>query len=332
MKGRMFVVSLWCVGVLFVSSVAAQFDAGNMIRRIKVRVVGNGACGLSAHVTLVGHGGPIAESATNDQCEVEFFNVPEGSYHLNVNGQGFQAVDSGSIQMMSTGSTDFEVRVQSTNVQHVSAADGNFGTAASGFVSASDLGVPSRARKEFDRANELIGKEDLPQAIEKLNRAVSIYPNYAVAYNNLGVIYGRLGDSARERDALLQALKLNDHFALAYVNVGRMNIMSGDYSGAETALDKASAFDPTDPNALILLSWAQFNERHFDEAIATCRKAHALEKPHAFVHRVAARSFEQLRQGPNAIAELEQFLKEEPPGPRADAARKELETVRTSSP
>jgi hypothetical protein len=332
MKGRMFVVFLLCIGLLFVDlfdagPAAAQFEASNVIRRVKVRVVGTGACGLSAHVTLVGHSGPIAESVTNDQCEVEFFNVPEGSYHLNVNGQGFQAVDSGSIQMMSSGSTDFEV-----HVPRASDVDRGFGAAASGFVSTSDLGVPGRARKEFDRANELIGKQDLTQAIEKLNNAVSIYPSYAVAYNNLGVIYGRLGDSAREREALQQALKLNDHFALAYVNVGRMNIAANDYPAAETALNKASAFDPTDPNALILLSWAQFNERRFDEAIATCRRAHALEKPHAFVHRVAARSFEQLKQAPNAIAELELFLKEEPPGPRADAARKELETLKTALP
>ena len=319
MKGRMFVVFLLLAG-----SVAAQLDAGNIIRRVRVRVAfGNGVCEVSAHVTLIGHGGPVADGAANDQCEVDFFNVPEGDYHLNVSGGNIANADSGSINMTSVGPAEFEVQVK-----RPSEPDRNYGVPGNAFVSASDLGVPNRARKEFDKASELIGKQDLAQAIQKLNKAISIYPAYAVAYNNLGVIYSRLGEPVREREALQKAISLNDHFALAYINLGRMNIAAGDFPGAETALHQAFTFDPMDPMMLILLSYAEFMDRRFDEAIATSRKAHALEKPHAFVHRVAARAFEQQRQGAGAIAELELFLKEEPPGPRADAARKELETVK----
>jgi tetratricopeptide (TPR) repeat protein len=187
--------------------------------------------------------------------------------------------------------------------------------------------VPSRARKELDKANELAGKKKWEQAIHELNKAVTIDPAYAVAYNNLGVIYSQLGDQTRGAEALQRAISVNDHFALAYVNLGRMHIHAGDFPAAESMLDKASALNPLDTMTLILLSYAEFMDQHFDEAIATSRKAHALEKPHAFVHRVAARAFEKKKEGVNAIAELELFLKEEPPGPRAEAARKELLTV-----
>jgi regulator of sirC expression with transglutaminase-like and TPR domain len=54
-----------------------------------------------------------------------------------------------------------------------------------------------------------------------------------------------------------------------------------------------------------------------------------LKRPHAFVHRAAARAFEQKRQLASAIAELELFLQEEPDGSRADAARKEIEVVKS---
>ncbi len=128
-----------------------------------------------------------------------------------------------------------------------------------------------------------------------------------------------------------KAISVNDHFVLAYVNLGRMHIRAGDFPPQRSALDKASAFDPTDPMTLILLSYAEFMDQHFDEAIATSRKAHALEKSHAFVHRVAARAFEQKRDGANAIAELELFLKEEPTGPRAEAARKNSRWWKRSS-
>jgi hypothetical protein len=79
---------------------------------------------------------------------------------------------------------------------------------------------------------------------------------------------------------------------------------------------------------LVLLTYAEFMDRHFDQVIATSRKAHTLQGTHAFVHQVAARAFEQKRDGGNAVAELEQFLKEEPTGPRAEIAHKELSALR----
>lgn len=206
------------------------------------------------------------------------------------------------------------------------------GVPSSGFVSASDLAVPSRARREFDKASELIRRQELQQAVQKLKKAIAIYPQYAVAYNNLAVIYSHLGDQAGQDEALQKAISLNPSFALAYVNVGRMNLQAGRYPAAESALQKAASLNPADPATLILLCYSQLMEQSFDAAIASSRKAHSLDSPHAFAHRIAARAFEQEKQGANAIAELEMFLKEEPSGPRADAARQEIEVVRAALP
>ena len=99
-----------------------------------------------------------------------------------------------------------------------------------------------------------------------------------MAYNNLGVIYSRLGDGVREREALEKAISLNDHLALAYANLGRMNLVSGEFKEAQTALDKASTFDPAVSMTLILLAYAEFKNQRFDEAIATTRRAHTMDK------------------------------------------------------
>jgi tetratricopeptide (TPR) repeat protein len=313
MKSRVYVVFLLLVG-----SVAAQLDTGSVLGRVRVRVdFVNGVCDLSTHVTLMGRSGPVAEGVANEQCEVEFVNIPAGTYHLNVSGRNL--ADTDNVITPSAGSTDFEVKIRRAND-----ADRAGGAPGGPSVSAVELAIPLRAQKEFDRANELIGKQEFSKAIQSLNRAIAIYPAYAGAYNNLGVIYARLGDRAQEREALQKALSINDHFAPAYVNVGRLNIAAGDFSGAETALNRAAAFDPTDAMTLVLLTYTEFMSRHIDQAIATSRKAHTLPGSHAFAHQVAARAFEQKRDGANAIAELEQFLKEEPEGSRADVARKEL--------
>lgn len=206
------------------------------------------------------------------------------------------------------------------------------GERSSAFVSASDLAIPTRARREFDKANELIRRQELEQAMKKLKKAIAIYPRYTVAYNNLAVIYSQLGDQAGEDEALEKAISLNPSFALAYVNFGRMNVHAGKYPAAELALQKAASLNPADAATLILLSYSQFMEKNFDGAIASSRKAHLLDSPHAFAHRVAARAFEQEKQGTKAIAELEMFLREEPSGAHADAVRHEIEVVRAALP
>ena len=309
---------------LLVGSAAAQFEKVT-VPEVRVQIdFQNSVCDPSTRVALMGRSGPVAEAVANDRCVVEFANVPAGSYHLSVSGQGFADTNVGSINASSAGPSDFEVRVKSR-------ADltGTYGLPVSSFVAATDLGIPARAHREFVKANELFDREDFAKAIQKLNKAVAIYPPYAAAYNNLGVIYSRLGDSARSRNALQTALSINDHFAPAYVNLGRMNIRAGDFPEAETMLAKASAFDPKNTMAFTLLAYSELMVGRFDEAIANSRKAHELQGPHAVVHQVAARAFAEKGQPEQAIAELELFLQEEPSGHRAEDARRQLVDLRT---
>jgi tetratricopeptide (TPR) repeat protein len=311
---------VWVVFLLLAGSVAAQLGAGTIIHRVRVRIsFTDGVCDRSTNVRMMGVSGPMQEGIANDQCFVDFMNVPAGTYHLIVSGQNFSSVDAGNIAMDSTGSQEYEVKVKRNNeAEH---AAGGLG---SQLISAADLAVPVKAQKEFDKANELVAKQDLTQAIQRLNRAIEVYPAYAGAYNNLAVIYSRQGDHVRELEALQKAIRINDHFAPAYVNLGRMNITAKDFPGAEAALTKASSFDPTDAMTFVLLAYAEFMDHHIDQAIVSSRKAHSLQGVHAYAHQIAARAYEQKRDGAGAITELEQFLKEETTGARAEGARKEL--------
>jgi tetratricopeptide (TPR) repeat protein len=308
-------------------SASAQLDTRTATRPVHVKVAfTTGGCDSPTHVTLSAEDRRIAEGDVNGKCEVNFVSVPLGNYHLIVSGQTFSTTDSGNIDVTASGDTKFGVKVKRAND-----FEWNYGLSTKAFVAASDLAAPTRARKEFDKANELLAKQDLAQAVQKFNKAIALYPSYAVAYNNLGVIYARLGEPQRERQALEKAIGIDDHFALAYTNLGRMNIAASDFSSAVAALQKASALDQTESVTLLLLGYAELMEQRFNDAVATSRRAHGLQDHPAFVHRVAARALEGQRELAGAIEELQQFLEEEPRGPRADAARKELEIVRAIS-
>lgn len=224
------------------------------------------------------------------------------------------------IDMAPTGTAVLEKRLYSNA--------GSTGTYSSpGLVTVAELSIPLKARKEFDKAVESLRKQDLKQALRELNNAVVIYPAFPGAYNNLGVVYARLGDTEREREALEKAIELNDHFSLAYLNWARMHLAASDYAGADGALCKVANLDPSDPLAIVLLAYSEFMQGRLPEAIANSERAHALEKPHVFAHRIAARAFEQQRQFDRAIGELNLFLKEDPSSSIAESARRELKIV-----
>jgi len=266
---------------------------------------------------------PVAESYANDEGMAEFLRLELGMYHLRVTGQGIEDADSGIFEV------DDRKGAQSVFVTVRRVGEGQPGPAAgSSTVAAADLKIPDRARKEFDKAGDLLSQKEWQKAIERLNRALALYPNYAAAYNNLAVAFGQLGDRSREREALEHAISINDHFAPAFVNLARFYIKDHDLPQAETWLGKATAADPTNPETLMLLANIELVEKHYDEAVLNCQKAHAMaHERYAVVHYIAARALEHLNRLREAYTELQTFLQEEPAGPRAEAARKELTSL-----
>jgi Flp pilus assembly protein TadD len=144
------------------------------------------------------------------------------------------------------------------------------------------------------------------------------------AYNNLGVVYGRLNDVRHQEDALQKAVNLNDHFAPAFVNLARLQITQRKFADAETKLQTATTLEPTNVESLTLLAYCQLLNQQNAAAIVTAHRADALPNHPAFVHYVAARAQEHLNHLPEAASELSEFLKQEPQGARADHARQEL--------
>jgi tetratricopeptide (TPR) repeat protein len=328
MRRLLILPTLFVVPCLYAQS---HLDSLNRTGSIRVQVTSSDgrACDFQASVLLMSiSGARIAEESTNADCEVYFGNVAAGSYHVAVSGAGIEESDSGRFDFDSTGHQDVEVNIKHAGRVNQSGPTGP----ASPLVAAADLNIPESARKEFDKANQFVTKENWQRAIERLNKAITIYPQYAQAYNNLGVAYGHLGDRARNLEALQKAISLNDHFAEAHLNLARLAIVDRDFPQAEVLLNKATAIDPTDAQILSALANMELLNHHYEQALATCRRAHSTARGvHAVVHYVAARIFEQENRPLDAVAELRVFLSEEQSGPRADAARKEMITLQQGS-
>ena len=264
---------------------------------------------------------PIANTYTNSNGQADFRGVRVGEYHLIVSGDGIETSEGGSFEVDERKAT----QSQYITVRRIDGPGPASETSNSSTVSTSSLHVSPKAQKELDKANEAMALSDWKKAMDLLHKAIAFDPDYAAAYNNLGVLYSRLNDDVHEREALEKAIRLDDHLAAAYVNLAKLCLRQKNFPEAETLLGKAESLNPMNTDSLMLLADAQYMNRHYDAAIASARQAHSVSSIHpAFVHYIAARAYDQENRREEALAELQVFLKEEPTGPRADHVRAAL--------
>jgi protein O-mannosyl-transferase len=86
------------------------------------------------------------------------------------------------------------------------------------------------------------------KALEKLRLAVGI-ERRAVAFSEMALIYGKLGNDAEAYAAIATALELNPREDMAYFCRGNLRARSGDLAGAATDYSKALEIDPDNQQA-----------------------------------------------------------------------------------
>ena len=98
----------------------------------------------------------------------------------------------------------------------------------------------------------------LEEAIKKYSEAVDIDPQYALAYANLGIAYGRLYAIRHESVALelarrncRRALTLDPNLVDGHLAMGGVFNLSGDEHGALEEFAKVLQLDPSNPRALV---------------------------------------------------------------------------------
>ncbi|HUI84411.1 MAG TPA: tetratricopeptide repeat protein [Candidatus Binatia bacterium] len=270
----------------------------------------------------------VATTYTNDIGQADFMGVAVGYYHVQVSGDGIETTSSDTFEVDNRKVTQAQYVV----VRKLEDSGPRPVSAHSGMVSATDLNVPAKARKELDKANESMATQNWKKAKEHLDKAIALAPQYATAYNNLGVLYAKTNDLPHEEEALKKAISLDEHFAPALVNYGKLSLRQKNFPQAETLLQRAVAVEPDNPESLMLLADAQYMDRHFDAAITSALQAHSAAHEHpSFVHYIAARAYQQENRQQDALAQFQEFLKEEPKGPRADHVRADIARIQSAT-
>ena len=129
-------------------------------------------------------------------------------------------------------------------------------------------------------------------AMNLLNQALEIDPDYAAAWSDLGLAYIRQGEQAQTSTEARQgfqkgiemaekALELDPNLAVAMTRIAGMRMrLNFDFRGAERETDKAVELAPNDPRVLGNASIVKGSLGYMDDSLALLDKATKLDPLH----------------------------------------------------
>lgn len=198
-----------------------------------------------------------------------------------------------------------------------------------GVVNAELAAAPEAARNHFLRAGELIKERDRRGAVEALKAAVAIYPEFALAYNELGIQYIILREYDNAHDVLASALKIKPDYYDAQLNVGVAYLRQKKYAEAETAIRAAGKLKEATAGYHYHLGMTLANLGRFDEAEPELRIA--IKQGGGTVreaHRILSIIYSSRGDDKRCLRELEEYVKLTPNAPDIEKLKERIAQLR----
>ena len=253
----------------------------------------------------------IDRKRTDGTGRYHFNNLSDGNYTVRVLPFRYDYLDQSqyveikSLSIRGTGTGNaFETRDFYLQPKKGSLAD-----TETGVVFAQE--VPKDAEKAFEQAVKDFSKRKPEEAITGLRNALTLFPDYFLALQQLGIILTKKGEFSEAAPLLIKAVEINSKspttlFYLGY-SLHRLNYNKA----AVTALTQAHNLAPASIEVLLTLGTAERVEGKYEDAEKHLLRAKKLTKESIpDIHWELAQLYGlNLKRYKEAVTELEQFLK-----------------------
>jgi tetratricopeptide (TPR) repeat protein len=194
-------------------------------------------------------------------------------------------------------------------------------------ISTTTLMAPKDARKAFDKAREAARKGKTNDAEKELDKAVAAYPQFAEAWNSLGVIHEEHREVADARRCFSQALAADPKLVTPYLHLARFSLADKNWQDVAATTSRLIKLDPYDfPEAYFYNAVADYNLHRYDAAHANALEAQKLDTAHKFpkVEHLLGVILYQKKDYAGAIEQMRKYLSLSPDSPDVDQVKQQL--------
>lgn len=146
-------------------------------------------------------------------------------------------------------------------------------------ISATTAAAPAAARKAYDKGMESMVKKKWDVAESELTRAVTVYPKFAIAWYELGLVRQKRNVPAGALEAWKEAREQDPKYLKPYESLAAVADRQGDWTAAEQYSREWLQLDPEDFAAAYLINAvANANLNRVDVAEAAARDGLRIDK------------------------------------------------------
>ena len=196
-------------------------------------------------------------------------------------------------------------------------------------VSTNQLAIPDAALRQYQQARKDLERRDADAAAKRLEKAVEMAPQFAMAWNELGTIAYQTRKFDRAEECFRQALELDPAAFEPLVNLGGVLVTLHKLDEAADYNLRAVLARPNDALANSQLGLTYFELGRMDLGEKYLERTRQIDPAH-FSHPQLLLAEIHLRRGERreAAAVLEEFLKYHPGWPQAAKMRQTIAELR----
>jgi Flp pilus assembly protein TadD len=199
-----------------------------------------------------------------------------------------------------------------------------------GVLNAALANVPAPARDLYQKALEAARAGDSKRAVLQLHEALSLFPEFPLALNELGVQYLKLGQPDKAATPLQSAVKLAPEAFTPRLNYSIAILNQEKFAEAEGQLRLALSKNNTSQTAHMYLGVALMRQHKIDDAEKELRIAISVGGNEiAIAHYYLGGVLWAKREHKSAADELETYLRLSPSAPDAERTRTAIKELRS---
>ncbi|HZQ69152.1 MAG TPA: tetratricopeptide repeat protein [Terriglobales bacterium] len=195
-------------------------------------------------------------------------------------------------------------------------------------VSAADLAIPEKARKDFGKGEDCALKGDWTSALRSFRRALDRYPQFAAAWVGLAGAQLQLGDRGSAEQSFQKALALDSRLLAAYAGLSEIAVQDRRWRDLETSTDRLLAINSESfPQFWLLNAVAKYNLGMVDRAETSVLRGLRLDTQHRYpkMEHLLGMILGIKHHYAEAADHLKNYLRLAPDAPDASAVQTQLD-------